>query len=80
MSSEEQARFLRPKDGRLIGGVCAALSRGLEADVTLVRGALFVLGLLVLPLFVWPGGALGALLGLVPAILYFTGWILIAEE
>ncbi len=38
--------MLRPRDGRVIGGVCAALARRLELDVTLVRAAAVVLGLL----------------------------------
>ena len=56
------------------------MSRGLGVDVTLLRGAQLGFGLVCLPLFYWPGGALGALLGLVPVILYFAGWILLAEE
>ena len=71
---------MRPRDGRIVGGVCAGLSRGLGVDVTLLRGAQLGFGLICLPLFYWPGGAFGALLGLVPVIIYFAGWILLAEE
>lgn len=35
-------RFRRPEDGRLLGGVCAALASRFELDVTLVRLAFFV--------------------------------------
>lgn len=37
--------MVRPRNGRLVGGVCLGLSHYLEVDVTLVRFAFLVLGL-----------------------------------
>jgi phage shock protein PspC (stress-responsive transcriptional regulator) len=38
--------LLRPRDGRVIAGVCAAFARHLKVDAVLLRGAAIVLGLL----------------------------------
>ena len=56
--------FLRPVDGRMVGGVCAAIARRLRIDVTLVRTAF---GLTAL--------AFG--LGIV---VYAIAWIVIPQE
>lgn len=45
----EQPTLLRPRDGRILFGVCAAIARGLCTDATVVRGCFAVplaLGLL----------------------------------
>ena len=54
----------RPRDGRLIAGVSAAVSEQLTVDVTLVRLAFFLLG------FAWGIGAL----------VYVLLWVLIPDE
>lgn len=56
--------LLRPRSGRVIGGVCAALARRFGWDVTLVR-VLTVLSLLL------PGPQL---------IFYVIAWIVIPGE
>ncbi|HTU76759.1 MAG TPA: PspC domain-containing protein [Trebonia sp.] len=56
--------ILRPKDGRMVAGVCAALAVYFKIDANLVR-----LGFGIL-LFVWGLGAL----------LYFIAWAIIPEE
>ncbi|TAJ22209.1 MAG: PspC domain-containing protein [Planctomycetota bacterium] len=33
-----QPRLLRPRDGRIVLGVCAGLARGIGTDATVVRG------------------------------------------
>ncbi len=42
---EAQRRILRPRDGVMLGGVCAALARAYGLDATLVRAAFALLGL-----------------------------------
>ena len=34
---KEEKRLLRPRDGKMIGGVCAAFARYFGIDVTLIR-------------------------------------------
>lgn len=58
-------RIVRPKQGRMIGGVAAAFANYLDIDVTLVR---IIWILLLLP---------GGLPGLLP---YIICWILIPAE
>jgi phage shock protein PspC (stress-responsive transcriptional regulator) len=58
------AELTRPKSGRLIGGVCAALARRFGWDVTVVRV------IAVLSIFL-PGPQVLA---------YLIGWILIPSE
>jgi phage shock protein C len=57
--------LLRPRQGRVIGGVCLALANYLNIDVTVVR---IIAVLLLLP---------GGLPGLVP---YLILWLLIPSE
>lgn len=57
-------RLVRPREGRRIAGVCAAISKSLNWDVTLVR----VLWILLV---------FGAGTGL---IAYFIAWIVIPNE
>jgi phage shock protein PspC (stress-responsive transcriptional regulator) len=54
----------RPRQGRKIAGVCLAVARYLEVDVTLVRI------LWVLLIFVGGGGI----------VAYLVGWLIIPEE
>lgn len=56
--------IMRPRYGRKIAGVCAALARHFNVDVTLVRVIAVVL------LLLWGGGLLA----------YIVGWIAIPEE
>lgn len=56
--------LLRPRDGRLIGGVCAAVARSLGMDAVLVRG-------------LWSATVLLGGLGL---LAYLVCWIVIPEE
>jgi phage shock protein C len=58
------SRLIRPRDGRMVAGVCAALAVYFKIDATLVR-----LGFGVL-LCIWGLGAL----------LYFIAWAVIPEE
>ncbi|HUC26499.1 MAG TPA: PspC domain-containing protein [Streptosporangiaceae bacterium] len=57
-------RLIRPRDGRLVAGVCAAIAAYFNIDTTIVRLAFGVLT------FVWGLGAL----------LYFLSWAIIPEE
>jgi phage shock protein PspC (stress-responsive transcriptional regulator) len=63
-TAPQSSCFLRPRDGRILGGVAAALARRFELDATLVRGAFALLALLA---------GLGVLL-------YLAGWALIPQE
>lgn len=58
------AQLIRPRAGRVIGGVCAAIARRFGWNVTVVR-VLTVLSLLI------PGPQL---------IFYIIGWIVIPSE
>lgn len=58
-------RLVRPKEGRVLGGVCLALSQYFNIDVVFVR---LIFALLLLP---------GGLPGFVP---YLIGWIIIPSE
>ncbi len=60
----EQKRFLRPRDGRVLGGVCGAFARHFHVDVVFVR----VIWLLLLL-------ALGT-----GALAYIVCWLVIPEE
>lgn len=44
MSSEKS--YLRPRDGRVLAGVCAATARQFKVDAVLVRALAVLLGLL----------------------------------
>jgi phage shock protein PspC (stress-responsive transcriptional regulator) len=44
-SEAGERTFLRPADGRILGGVCAALSRKLGVDAVVVRGVFLFLAL-----------------------------------
>lgn len=63
-TAPRSSTFLRPRDGRVIGGVAAALARRWEIDATLVRGAFALLT---------PLAGLGLLL-------YLLGWASIPQE
>jgi phage shock protein C len=58
-------KLIRPRQGRVIGGVCLALANYLNIDVTVVR---IIAALLLLP---------GGLPGLIP---YLILWLLIPSE
>ena len=60
----EPKRFLRPRDGRVIGGVCGAFARYFNVDVVLVR----IIWLMMVLLF-----GTGVLA-------YLVCWIVIPEE
>ena len=45
MSPRAESTFLRPKDGRVIAGVCAAIARRTGIDVYVVRGVFVLLAL-----------------------------------
>ena len=65
MTTAEKKRLLRPRAGRMVGGVCAAFARHFGIDVTLLRviwGVLTVLGV-------------GS-----PILIYVVCWIVIPEE
>lgn len=57
-------RLGRPRDDRMVAGVCAGLARYFDADATVVR--------LVFALLVLVGGA--------GVPLYIAGWLLIPED
>ncbi len=61
---ENQTRLVRPREGRMIGGVCAGLARHVALDVSLIR--------VLWALFVCVGGT-----GL---LAYLLCWIIIPEE
>ena len=63
MASEK--KLLRPRDGRMIAGVCAAFARTFGVDATLVR----VLMVLLVVLGVGSG-----------VLVYLISWILIPQE
>jgi phage shock protein C len=65
MSEAVTKRFVRPKKGRILGGVCLAIAHYFNIDVTWVR--LFWIFLLI------PGG----LPGLIP---YLILWLAIPSE
>jgi phage shock protein PspC (stress-responsive transcriptional regulator) len=58
------SRLIRPRDGRMVAGVCAALAVYFKIDANLIRLAFGVLTL------IWGLGAL----------LYFLAWAIIPEE
>jgi phage shock protein PspC (stress-responsive transcriptional regulator) len=64
MTHNNHSRIVRPRSGRMIAGVAAALARQFGVDVTLVRLA-FVVSLFF--------GGLGVLI-------YLAAWLLIPEE
>lgn len=63
--AQDMKRLLRPRKGRMIGGVAAAFASYLNLDVTVVR--------LIWVVLLLPGG----LPGFIP---YVLCWILIPEE
>jgi len=73
--SRSDRTFLRPRDGAVLGGVCAALSRAVGLDVSVVRSVFIGLFLAtVLVAYFW----LPALF-LVPVV-YSACWLGIARE
>jgi len=63
-SAPAAPRLERPRDGRLLAGVCAALADGYAVDVTLVRLSAVLL----------------ALASGIGVVLYLVGWLLIRDE
>jgi phage shock protein PspC (stress-responsive transcriptional regulator) len=73
----ERPPLRRPFRGRMLAGVCAAIGRYFNIDVTIVRvvfAVLTIVGFTGLPFF----GALPLYLGGIP--LYLACWLLIPEE
>lgn len=60
-----QKKLVRPKEGRMVAGVCAGLAKYVGRDVTLIR--------LIFALLLIPGG----IPGLLP---YIICWLVIPEE
>ena len=62
---EEHKQLLRTLDGRMVGGVCAAIARRFGIDVTLVR----------------VGWGVATIIGVgSPVLIYVVCWIIIPEE
>lgn len=61
----ESKRLVRPKKGRMLGGVCAAIANYFSIDVTIIR--------LIAVILLFPGW----LPGFLP---YIICWIVIPEE
>jgi len=75
--SRERPPLRRPFRGRMLAGVCAAIGRYFNIDVTIVRvvfAVLTIVGFTGLPFF----GGLPLYLGGIP--LYLACWLLIPEE
>lgn len=64
VQQEEPKRFLRPRDGRVIAGVCGAFARYFNVDVVLVR-------------IIW---VMLVLLFGTGVLAYLVCWIVIPEE
>ena len=60
-----QKRLMRPKDGRMVAGVCAGLGQFFGIDANIVRIALALLT-------VFSGGA--------AALVYLVAWVIVPEE
>ena len=76
-SATERPQLRRPAKGRMVAGVCVAIGRHFNVDVTIVRvvfAVLTVVGFTGLPYF----GGLPLYLGGIP--LYIACWLLIPEE
>lgn len=58
-------RFVRPRDGRMVAGVCAAIANYFNINVVIIR--------LILIFLLLPGG----LPGLIP---YLICWVIIPSE
>jgi phage shock protein PspC (stress-responsive transcriptional regulator) len=63
-SRGEGSRLIRPKDGRMVAGVCAALAVYFKIDANIIRLAFGILTC------VWGLGAL----------IYFLAWAIVPEE
>lgn len=61
---ESQPRLVRPREGRMLGGVCAGVARYLSIDVSLIR-------------ILWAATFFVACSG---PIAYVLCWIIIPEE
>jgi len=75
--SRERPPLRRPFRGRMLAGVCAAIGRYFNIDVTIVRvvfAVLTIVGFTGLPFF----GGLPLYLGGIP--LYLACWLLIPEQ
>jgi len=76
-SSQSRSPLLRPRHGRMLAGVAAAIARHFHVDVTIVRIAfavVTVVGFTGLPFFGW----IPVYLAGIP--LYLACWLLIPEE
>ena len=76
-STTERPQLRRPAKGRMVAGVCVAIGRHFNIDVTIVRlvfAVLTVVGFTGLAYF----GGLPLYLGGIP--LYLACWLLIPEE
>lgn len=65
MATKAEKKLLRPKKGRILGGVCLALANYFNVDVTVVR---IIMVILLLP---------GGFPGLIP---YLILWAVIPSE
>jgi phage shock protein PspC (stress-responsive transcriptional regulator) len=75
--SSERPPLRRPARGRMIAGVCVAISRHFDIDVTIVRVVFAVLTIVGFTGLAYFGG-LPLYLGGIP--LYLACWLLIPEE
>jgi len=60
----EQRRFTRIREGAVLGGVCAAIARTFGIDITLVRVAFIILGLV----------------NLLGVMIYLVLWLILPDE
>lgn len=60
-----EKRLTRPKEGRMVGGVCAGLGRYFEVDVSIVRVLWVVLTVISIGIGI---------------IAYLAAWLIIPEE
>ncbi|HEY2075238.1 MAG TPA: PspC domain-containing protein [Streptosporangiaceae bacterium] len=76
-SNAERPQLRRPANGRMVAGVCAAIGRHFNVDVTIVRVIFAVLTIAGFTGLAYLGG-LPLYLGGIP--LYLACWLLIPEE
>jgi phage shock protein C len=75
--SQTRPQLRRPHKGRMIAGVCVAISRHFNVDVTIVRVTFAVLAIIGFTGLAYLG-SLPLYLGGIP--LYLACWVLIPEE
>jgi phage shock protein PspC (stress-responsive transcriptional regulator) len=76
-SQAERDPIRRPREGRMLAGVAAAIARHFHVDVTMVRIGFAVLTIIGFTGLAYLGGIPLYLAG-IP--LYLAGWLLIPEE